>query len=870
MNAFCFRAKWLSSLFFLIASFSSFVCAQEALPTPTALAPPPEPVPTPTALPSATPGVAATPSPASLPGVVPDAPATITPDTFDPVRGFADPNRVIAPPRIVAPTSVPEAAAPVAPTPAPTPELIGGIGDIVGQEVPEGDISLSAPAPGGVIYDMERGLTLAQGAVTFRYRNFTVKGNRGVIDDNTRTATLTGDLTVTATANGQSQTFTGKTLSFNLDSGKWILSQLETTFPPELFPPGTVLAPLYQSAGTVIGQGEDARGEDFRFSSCDRDHYYLRSNRIDFYRTPSGQPGRIVLRKNALFVLGRKILPLPVYSISLIGQRSRRQPLQTSFGQNNIDGFFARTVYDLRANPRLTDSLLVDALSKRGLGLGFQRELIGGGLLYLYAVSGKSGGREVNARINKNYQISKLVSAGINFSSSQNNSLSGQGIASRSGNFSLQRAGMRAQTSANYSFDSSSFSTSSSRSDFLSVQHQQDFGAGLSLSVQGDLNQSQFGSPDDATMATPQNQTGNLNVQLGKTNRLFELYARIEAHNDFARGNSAFQMERLPELLLQSDTQRLPLGIFNRLLPGNFTLGVGTFNEPINTFSTDNTRIGGQKSRADFFYNLNERKAQLIGNEKNGSVLRASGTFEQAFYSDDTARYNYAYNVNNTNNLGPIEFAINYNKQRTFGFTPFQFDFATPGEYVDYTASVGRGENFRLNINGGRDIQNDYTRDILANLQWIPAKGTYVSLGTSYGLEDTRRGLFGDIYGNLRFSRRESRTFGGKFALGFRYTPSGTGTQHGLTRVNASFDTNVTRKIRFQALAGYDGVNKRFDFQQYRAIVDVHCFNLFATYDGSRKELRFDLALKAFPFADTRFGRNGLSEGFDPGVGEVR
>jgi hypothetical protein len=94
----------------------------------------------------------------------------------------------------------------------------------------------------------------------------------------------------------------------------------------------------------VQGQAEEARGENFKFSSCDRDHYYLRSNRLEFYRTPGGEPAKIVLRQNALFVLGRRVVPLPVYVISLLGQRSRRQPLQTTAGQNAIDGFFVRTL----------------------------------------------------------------------------------------------------------------------------------------------------------------------------------------------------------------------------------------------------------------------------------------------------------------------------------------------------------------------------------------------------------------------------------------------------------------------------------------------------------------------------------------------
>ncbi len=54
------------------------------------------------------------------------------------------------------------------------------------------------------------------------------------------------------------------------------------------------------------------------------------------------------------------------------------------------------------------------------------------------------------------------------------------------------------------------------------------------------------------------------------------------------------------------------------------------------------------------------------------------------------------------------------------------------------------------------------------------------------------------------------------------------------------------------------------------AVVGDRIVGTHATYDGQRKELRFDLAIKAFPFADTRFGRNEFSESFDPVVGETR
>jgi hypothetical protein len=369
-------------------------------------------------------------------------------------------------------------------------------------------------------------------------------------------------------------------------------------------------------------------------------------------------------------------------------------------------------------------------------------------------------------------------------------------------------------------------------------------------------------SSDQSGQTTNQNATTDQTVVVSKAAKAFDAFLRAELHSDLVRDRS-YQLERLPELTLQSTTDRLALPGLKRLLPGNFSLSLGRFREPNSNAS------GLSKGRADFFYTPNDRAVRLLGRGTSQSVLSASGNFEQAFYSDDTARYNYAYNLSLNNQVGPAQLLINYSKQRTFGYTPFQFDFFTPGEYVDYTLSVGQSERFRFNLSGGRDIENGFSRDLIARAQFQPNARFYASLGTSFRLEDqpgsdgTR---FGDIYANVRLARNPNRFGGGQLAFGVRYSPNG----QGIARANGSIDINLGQRLRFQALAGYDGFSKTFDFTQFRITRDLHCFNLYATYDGQRKELRFDLAIKAFPFADTRFGRNQFSEGFDPAVGGIQ
>ena len=729
-----------------------------------------------------------------------------------------------------------------------------------GEEDPNGQFAIEAP--GGVIYDRERGLAIAQGEVKFSYRDFTVTGEQGVIDYNTNRATLAGNLQVSA----RGQTFQGQSLTFDLDTGRWLLSSVAKTFPPELFPPGTVLEPLYIRDGRVLGQGDTGIGQNFKFTSCDRDHYYLRSNRIEFYRDPNGQPKRLVLRKNALYVFGKKILPLPVYVIALVaGAGSRRSPVNATAGRNDVDGFFVRSFYDITASNRYTNSVLVDALQKRGLGLGLQQLDARGGVLYAYALSSQTGGRETNFRVLKNRNITDIINLNARLESTANNSLTGPGVAAQNGDFTFARNGTNAQSNAILRFNSSDYEGGSNNSGSFSLDHRQNFGRGYNLTASGQLNQSKssFGATGTA-LTTNDAATGDLNVELAKTATNFDTFLRAELHPDLVN-NRVNQLERLPTLTFQSDTNRLPIPVVSGVLPGNFTLELGQFNELRVVTGTDGqTNFDGlKKNRADLFYNFNDREVRLLGNGRSQTRFRAGGNFEQAFYSDDFSRYNYGYNFNLINTLGNLTFQANYFNARTFGATPFQFDFFTPSENLDYTASYNIGQKLRLNLSGGTDIMNSYQRDLIFNAQFAPTPSFYGSLGTSYALENSN---FGEIYGNFNLARNQRKFGGGTLAFGFRYDPNG----RGLTRANLSADVNLGAKTRVQGLTSYSGFSKKFEFTQIRVIQDLHCFNLYLNYDNERNQVRVDLALKAFPFADTRFGRNTLSEGFDSSVGIAR
>ena len=262
-------------------------------------------------------------------------------------------------------------------------------------------------------------------------------------------------------------------------------------------------------------------------------------------------------------------------------------------------------------------------------------------------------------------------------------------------------------------------------------------------------------------------------------------------------------------------------------------------------------------------YSLRPVSWQLARRGKFASRLDLAGRFEQAFYSNDTARYNYETFLNWDSQSGPLNLRVAYLRQRFRGFTPFQFDFQFPGETLDANLSYKLGERLSAELSSGQDFENNFSRDVTAQLRMQSKSKSYLGVGASFSRQTSD---FGDLVVNAHLERPDAKILKGNMDVGLRYAPTLTM----VTRVNLAGDIYATQKTRLQAIASYNGFIKGFDFSQIRVTRDLHCFNLYGTYDSQRKEFRLDLALKAFPFVDTRYGRTGQGAGFNPFVGEFR
>jgi len=235
------------------------------------------------------------------------------------------------------------------------------------------------------------------------------------------------------------------------------------------------------------------------------------------------------------------------------------------------------------------------------------------------------------------------------------------------------------------------------------------------------------------------------------------------------------------------------------------------------------------------------------------------GQFTQTVYSDDTAQYVLgAFSDLDIRLSDQWRANLSYNRQKPAGFTPFRFDFVSRYESLDLRVSCQQGDRLMFSLSGGRDLERNRYRDIILRLQYSPNQSYYASLSTGYSIENTE---LRDVL--LRLSLFSGDRF--ELDTTTRYSPR----THDISRIRAYLYWQVTDKWRIEGITGFNGFTNEFDFNQFRITRDLHCWEAFLTWDQQRRELRLDLALKAFPGLDTRFGVGATGQALDVSAGQI-
>ncbi len=682
---------------------------------------------------------------------------------------------------------------------------------------------------------------IASGHVVARYEDVVVTSDRAEADYKSGVAVFDRNVVITQ---GE-KVARGSTLKLNLRTGEWSFTEGSTQLLPSMAQ-GYLLEPFFVKGDrieTLRTKETDVLNADI--TSCDltQPHYHLDARSMQIY------PGRkAVLRHVSLYALNRKLVTLPVLVIPLHeGPKDSR--LIPKVGQSVEEGYFIKAAYPYQGSKAVTGLLLLDLMTKKGVGEGISHSynfLGSSGKVDLYHIFDKTLNQDTFTGSLSHNQLIGDIKANFNSDFRTYSYVYAPKSRTINNQLRLFRDKPNATTSLSLGLSNNSSVVTTSNLT-ANLRHQQKFGKTLTLNSSFDYSGYESSFSDSKRLTS----------QIGFTNTGPKLdwgVTMLKVDNLSSGASSGLYFggqEKLPELSVTSDSQRLgkflPFG-----LPGRVQLFYGRYMEMPSNTERDRT----------FLYLNSPSQTKALGS----SLSLTSGMgLKQYFYSDNTAQYSTEANAELAKKLGRQSvLTLSYRLVKSRGYTPFRFDYLGKYNAAALKLDVKETQKFKLALMSGYDFQQKETpwQDLTLRMTFAPGSSFGLYTATGY---DLNRSQWRTLINQLRIRGGEKL----KLDFGTRYD-----TQRGQwAQIRGRLDAQVDDKTRFQAIAGWDGFTKSFDYRSFMITRDLHCWEASLTYVNQggfyqTQSLMFNLRLKAFPVQNT-FGVGQYGQLLDTSVGDV-
>jgi lipopolysaccharide assembly outer membrane protein LptD (OstA) len=712
------------------------------------------------------------------------------------------------------------------------------------------------------------GVVIAEGHVRVRYNGYILTSDRATIDRKRRIVSFESNVVLDS---GRQKVY-ADFVQVNTRTREFTTRGGRTVIPPDQIGQ-QILQPVYLAGETLKKVGQNFEAYNGIFTTCDfpRPHY-----KIGFRQANLLVNDRIVLRDAVIYRYDTPIARIP-YLVVPIREASRFSYLPNA-GRTNEEGYFLKAVVGYALSKTLPGLLRVDFMEKKGVGLGFDQAYrfsdTAAGTAAFYSLRDRNRGvNNLNGRINHQQRFGDIL-ATLN-SDFQNNSYNALTSNSKTQitTLTLNRTVGPSSTGLSFSLNESEYPTSNSRNFAYTLTQTQQIGSGtrtgtVTFRLNGSDNNSTSTYGETVTSSGRIEQIGDLKAsgRLGAFDLDLQANRTLtsRATGTSASGSFFSGTERLPDFTLSTDSQRL--GGFLRAVPTRLALGFGQFIE----------NPGGITTRRLLFdANATPRPFKLT--EGGWLSLTTTGQFRQAYYRDDAAQYILTSNTQLTQKFSSLSsFNLTYGYLRPYGGTPENFRLDQTGSNNNLGANLNiSGERVRLTLLTGYDIQRARA-DLGANVPKNPWQNltTQLALRPS-GVFQTRFTSSYDINsGKLTDLTNRIRIRAGKgFALdtGLRYDPQ----QRKFPQITEVLQMPLfSRDLRFSALAGYNGVTRKFDYKNFGFILGFHDYEYAISIVDqpygfrSEKGINFTIRLRALPATQQQqAGQFGTA--LDTGTGEV-
>ncbi len=665
------------------------------------------------------------------------------------------------------------------------------------------------------------GATGLQGNVEVVHQGITIRADVGEIDAERVWGQFRGNVTIT----GDKHTTTVDLLRVNFDTEEWILDGGRTTVEPEYFETG-IVEPVYVHGGTVAAEpgGEPVHITDATVTTCDLEepHYGLSTREATLRGDDT-----LVMHRPGLQLFGTTIVRYP-WDLALSTTR-RDNRFFPEFGQNSVEGYYAKLAYMYLAGELGDGFLRLNLSENRGVGLGadhyFEGSHVGELSLFFEPQEGS-----FSARGRDSYDITDQLTSNLNVSAQNNSGYAGS-TTSLSSNLNFRYTGDNATTNLGFDHGLTESTYSTSRRFTTNFSHRQRVGDQGNWTMQAVMRESDYGG-DAGTRSTLET-----DFQYADRYDAFDWSVAADRNWDLEGGAAgSYDLERLPEIVLNTDTQRLGNAELLGMVPFRATVRAGHFiqypDEDQISMAAIETQLGGE--------------SQQWGD----SIFRTSGRFNQGFYDDGSARYTVGLTSSLETDFGAgWESRVSHNYGGVHGYSPLRRDYG--GSYEDLTFQLVRQRNrrSRVELSSGYDFRDDRYREARLRAHWEITPNDRVEVTAGRAVEE---GLWRPV-------RTRWTHAGGDLsylALSSYYDPS----RGQLTSAEAEMDWRIGSQWRFEALGTYSGYSEKLDQFNLRLTRDLHCWVAALTYNQALNEIRLNLGIKAYPSDDRQWSLGGSGQ----------
>ncbi|MGC9319318.1 MAG: hypothetical protein ACP5KN_14895, partial [Armatimonadota bacterium] len=672
----------------------------------------------------------------------------------------------------------------------------------------------------------QAGATVARGNVTVRYREITITADEAEIDEDGVWGTFRGNVTIRT----EEIESTAELIRINFETEQWEVVEARSTLEPEFFEQG-VVEPIYVRAESITGtEGDEVitarRG---LATSCDleRPHYGLHSEAIRLI----GED-KVILERPELRILGSRILRYPWDLV--LSQRSRNNRFFPEFGQNNVEGYYAKLAYLYLTNSEVNSYVRLHLSERRGIGLGADHYYRLGSHYGEASIFFQPDEEAISGRARNTWEISRQLTSDLNLSLQRNSGYAGA-TQSLAGNLTFRRRGDTSNTTLGFDRSQTESTYSSSTRFTTNLSHRQRLPGDASWDLRAVLRRSEFGADREPR------ETLETDLQFQDRGEWYDWALGAERRWDF-EGDTAggFGLDRLPEIVFNTDSRRLGNWQLLGKVPMRASVRAGHFvqypdEEEVSTASLETNLGGGRTGLGESF------------------TLTTTGTFDQAFYSDGSARYRVGSSMNLDGELGSKWYSrLSHRFATVDGYSPLRRGYA--GKYNDLTFQAVRQEpdRSRFELTGGYDFQDERWRELRLRGWANASERDRLELVAGYSLDRA-------MWRPLQVRWTHAVPWDLYLALSSRYDLD----DEKLTDADLEFDWRIDSRWRLEGLTTYSGYREELDEMNLRLTRDLHCWQASVTYNMELDEIRVNLGIKAFPFEarDWTLGRGGARLG---------